>query len=127
MTMGEAISNGFRNYACFAGRASRSEMWFFALFYALAYLAASAVDLAMTMQTGAVFPLCTTLTSLALLLPAISVEVRRLHDVGRSGWWLWLCLVPVLGTVALLIWFCARGTPGANRYGPPDTRAVQTA
>ena len=57
------------------------------------------------------------LVSLALLLPGIAVSVRRLHDLDRSGWWM-LIILTGIGLILLLVWFCLRGTPGPNRYGP---------
>jgi uncharacterized membrane protein YhaH (DUF805 family) len=58
------------------------------------------------------------LSFLANFLPSISVLVRRLHDTGRSGWWYWIALVPLVGPILLLIWLCTRGTFGGNEYGP---------
>jgi len=55
---------------------------------------------------------------LASFLPAISVIVRRLHDTDRSGWWYWIGLIPLVGAILLLVWFCTRGTSGPNRFGP---------
>jgi uncharacterized membrane protein YhaH (DUF805 family) len=62
--------------------------------------------------------LTTGIFSLAVLLPGIAVSVRRLHDLDRSGWWLLLAFVPVVGIIVLLIWFCTKGTDGSNRFGP---------
>ena len=58
------------------------------------------------------------LGSLALFLPALALAVRRLHDLDRSGWWLLVGFVPIVGTIVLLVWFCTRGTEGPNRFGP---------
>jgi uncharacterized membrane protein YhaH (DUF805 family) len=58
------------------------------------------------------------LVSLALFLPGLAVSVRRLHDTDRSGWWVLLFLIPLIGAIVLLIWYCSRGTPGGNRFGP---------
>ena len=57
------------------------------------------------------------LTWLAVLLPSIAVQVRRLHDIDRTGWWWWIVLVPLLGWILLLVWDCTPGTEGPNRYG----------
>jgi uncharacterized membrane protein YhaH (DUF805 family) len=56
--------------------------------------------------------------SLAVLLPSLAVGVRRLHDLDRSGWWLLLSLIPLIGAIVLIVWFVGRGTPGAHRFGP---------
>ena len=61
-----------------------------------------------------------TLVSLVLICPAISVAVRRLHDLDRSGWWFWIVLIPLVGWIILLVWDCTRGTPGPNRFGPEN-------
>jgi len=58
------------------------------------------------------------LYALAIILPALSVTVRRLHDRDRSGWWYWLLLIPLVGAIWLLVWFCSGGTQGDNRFGP---------
>ena len=57
------------------------------------------------------------LVSLGLLLPSVSVQVRRLHDLDRSGWWLLISFVPVLGAIVMLVWFCSKGTADDNRFG----------
>jgi uncharacterized membrane protein YhaH (DUF805 family) len=64
------------------------------------------------------------LAALTNLLPGISVTVRRLHDTDRSGWWYWIGLIPLVGAILLLIWFCTRGTDGANRFGPDPLSGV---
>ena len=58
------------------------------------------------------------LYTLAILLPSISVCVRRMHDINKSGWWLWIGLVPLVGGIVLLVFACTEGTNGPNRYGP---------
>ncbi len=57
------------------------------------------------------------LVSLALIIPGIAVSVRRLHDTGRSGWFLLLGFIPIVGGILLLVWMCSRGTEGPNRFG----------
>ena len=58
------------------------------------------------------------LWSLAVFIPSLAVSVRRLHDIGRSGWWLLLSLIPLVGAIILIIWYCTDSQPGANQYGP---------
>jgi uncharacterized membrane protein YhaH (DUF805 family) len=121
MNFQEAISSGFRNYATFAGRAARSEYWFWTLFAILVGSAAAILD-------AAFFPDVSehpvhSLASLALFLPGLAVSVRRLHDIGRTGWWLLITLTGI-GLILLLIWFCLRGTTGPNRYGPDPLAAA---
>ena len=103
MQFGDAIKNGFQNYANFRGVASRSEFWYWTLFTVLVSLGTSIVDsaigLALDMQA---FTLVNTLGSLALLLPGLAVAVRRLHDAGFSAWWY---SIPQVATLIVLIWF----------------------
>jgi uncharacterized membrane protein YhaH (DUF805 family) len=93
MTFGESISTCFSKYASFDGRASRSEFWWWTLF---TFLASAASGLISEMLSG--------LFSLAVLLPSLAVGARRLHDTDRSGWFLLLWVIPVIGWIILLVW-----------------------
>jgi len=120
MNFPEAVRSALRGYATFSGRARRSEFWFFYLFLTLSQFAAAILD-------GALFGLnrmapIGAIVGLGLLLPMFAVTVRRLHDVGRSGWWLLISLVPLLGLLVLLFWYVQSGENGPNRFGP-DPRA----
>lgn len=118
MNFNAAVASCFRKYAVFSGRAPRSEYWWFTLFLLLAGFALGLVDslffLTPAEQTG---PLNMIFT-LATLLPSLAVGARRLHDVDRTGWWLLLWLVPVLGWLVMLWWTVQPGTRGPNRFGP---------
>jgi uncharacterized membrane protein YhaH (DUF805 family) len=107
-----------RRYAQFSGRSRRKEYWFFTLFFVLASIVALGLDMAlgtMDEETGA--GLLGGLLTLALLLPSIAVTIRRLHDTGRSGWWILIFLIPVIGLVGF--YFMVKdGDPGDNRFGP---------
>jgi uncharacterized membrane protein YhaH (DUF805 family) len=116
MTFGEAVKAGFQNYVNFTGRATRSEFWYWVLFAFLVSIATSAIDYVLFGE-GWVAPI-STLVGLAMFLPGLSVAVRRLHDVDRTGWWVLLALIPVVGLIVLIIWGCTRGTVGPNRFGP---------
>ena len=116
MNFAQAITAGFRNYVNFTGRASRSEFWFWVLFAILVSIAATLIDV-MLFSDSEMSPL-STLAGLALLLPNLSVSVRRLHDLDRSGWWVLLGLIPIVGLIIIIIWNCSKGTPGPNRFGP---------
>ncbi len=127
MTFGDAIRTCFSKYATFSGRARRPEFWWFMLFLFVGGIVLSIVDSVMfgtTVVTSTGFsastdtPILSGLFHLATLLPAISVAVRRLHDLDRSGWWWWLFLVPIIGAIVLIIWFASKGTAGENAYGP---------
>lgn len=112
MNFEESFKSGLANYAVFEGRASRSEFWWFLLATNIAVVLASLAD-AITGAHG----FLTFLVIAALLIPNISVQVRRLHDTGRSGWWILISLIPVVGLIALVIVSSQRGTAGTNEYG----------
>jgi uncharacterized membrane protein YhaH (DUF805 family) len=106
-----------KKYAIFEGRARRAEYWYFVLFMVLIGVAAKVVDriLGTPMgENGVVSTLC----SLGLFLPALAVAVRRLHDTNRSGWWLLLGLIPVVGAIVLIVFYATAGVGGVYRYGP---------
>jgi len=108
----QAIKSGFSNYVNFSGRAIRSEYWYWVLFTVLGMIVTEIIDYAIgTPVTYWIF-------GLAVLLPGIAVGVRRLHDLDRSGWWLLLSFIPLIGAIVLIVWFCTKGTDGANRFGP---------
>ena len=111
MGFGEAISTCFRKYADFGGRALRSEYWFFILFQFLVVVALSIVDAVLGIGV------LSTIASLAMLLPSIAVGVRRLHDIDKTGWWLLIGLIPLIGAIVLIVFFCQQGTEGPNRFG----------
>lgn len=117
----------FSKYVTFSGRARRAEYWWFVLFvlvvqYALVLLDAKLFGTITTSPSGfeayTQTPVFSGLFDLAIALPMISVIVRRLHDGGRSGWWYWIVLIPIVGMIVLLVWLASKGTEGANRYGP---------
>lgn len=108
-----------KNYAVFRGRARRKEYWYFILFNFIISLALLAVDYGLGFfdpETG-LSPL-EGIYSLAVLLPALAVSVRRLHDTEHSGWWLLIGFIPIVGALVLLVFFVQDGTPGDNRFGP---------
>jgi uncharacterized membrane protein YhaH (DUF805 family) len=101
-------------YLCFDGRASRSEYWFFTLFSFLVGMAGSIISARLPEAAGLV---CLLLLWLPLFLPSLGVSLRRLHDGSRSGWWLLIGFIPLMGAVLLLVWFVQKGTNGPNPYG----------
>lgn len=100
-----------KNYVGFEGRASRPEYWYFTLFSSLIYLALF-ILMKLASFLGFLYPLY----ALGVLLPSLAVAVRRLHDTGRSGLWLFIVLVPILGALALL-YFMVQPSQGKNEYG----------
>ena len=101
-----------KNYVNFSGRARRKEYWFFRLTIFLLTLAIVFVESAL--GTDGIF---LGLFLLATFLPDLAVTVRRLHDVGRSGWWLSSVFVPIIGAILILIWFVTEGQKNENLYG----------
>lgn len=119
----EAVRSVLSQYATFSGRARRSEYWYFVLFTLLTAIAASIVGgiiggiIGDAATAGVIGMACYYLCCLALLLPGLAVSVRRLHDTGRSGWWLLISFVPLVGGIAILIFTLTDSKPD-NQYGP---------
>jgi len=111
MGFGEAIRTCLSKNVTFTGRAPRAEFYFLNLFVIIASLAAGVIGAVVGAR------LFGEIIGLGLLLPIIAVSVRRLHDIGRSGWWMLLNFVPLIGWIVLLVWACRRGTVGPNQYG----------
>lgn len=103
----------WQNYVKFDGRARRSAYWYPVLCNFIV-----ALVLALLAKLVPFLGILTTIFSLAALLPSLGVAVRRLHDVGKAGWWLFLGLVPLVGGIVLLVWACTDSNPGENQYGP---------
>jgi uncharacterized membrane protein YhaH (DUF805 family) len=108
-----------KRYADFSGRSRRKEYWFFTLGCAIAGFIAGIVENILGLS-GSVGPygFLSILLILALFLPSLSVSVRRLHDQDKSGWFLLIALIPIIGSVVILVFMCLPGTPGPNRFGP---------
>jgi len=108
-----------KKYAVFNGRASRSEYWWFVLMNIIISFVIGFVEglLGIITETG-LGPI-SMVYALAILLPAIGVSIRRLHDTGRTGWWLLLSFVPIIGFLVLIVFYILDSEPGANEYGEP--------
>lgn len=113
MTFQDAVKSGIHQWMTFEGRSSRSEYWYWMLFVTLVSMALSAVGA--TLDSGS---LLDGLIVLFFFLAHLSVAIRRLHDLDKSGWWVLLSFVPFIGGVILFIWFVTKGTDGLNQYGP---------
>ena len=106
-----------KKYAVFSGRSRRKEYWMFILFNSIAGIAAVLLDnVLFGVAPDAIGPLGG-VYSLAVLIPSLAVSVRRLHDVGKSGWFLLIALIPAIGAIWLLVLMCIDGEPGENRFG----------
>ena len=113
----QAIQSGFKNYVNFNSRASRSEFWWWMLFYFLIMIIPSTLANG-EMMSGhmGVFSGLRSLLALALFLPTLGLEVRRLHDTGKSGWWVLIALT-IVGIILLIVWWCQPGKAEPNKYG----------
>ena len=108
-----------KKYATFEGRARRKEYWLFALFNLLVAFVAGIIDsLTGTFDEEIGMGLLGGLYALAVILPSIAVTVRRLHDTSRSGWWILISFVPIVGVIVLFVFMVLDSTPGANSHGP---------
>lgn len=121
MGFGAAVSSVLSKYAGFQGRARRSEYWWWILAYILVLVIAGVADnILQPPVPGALFQSrpVTDLIFLAVIVPTLAVTVRRLHDTDRSGFWVFIGVIPIIGWLVLLYWYCLRGTAGSNNFGP---------
>lgn len=111
-----------RQYGDFTGRARRKELWMFTLFSVIISLVLAIVDSQLP------FGILGIIYGLAVLLPSLAVGARRLHDIGRTGWWQLISLIPIIGTIVLIVFWATDGDPGPNAHGPnPKTSAGEVA
>ncbi len=113
----------FKKYAVFKGRARRREYWMFYLFSIISAIIITVLDLFIGIKVGE-YGILTIIFGLILFIPTLSVAVRRLHDVDKSGWMMFISLIPIIGGIWLLILFVTSGTIGDNKYGS-DPKMVQ--
>jgi uncharacterized membrane protein YhaH (DUF805 family) len=105
--------SALKKYAVFEGRAQRAEYWYFLLFNTIISIAI----FILTVIAPKIGSILTSLYLLVLIVPSISVTVRRLHDTGRSGWWWFVRLIPFIGAIVSLIFMLLDSQPGQNKYG----------
>ncbi|MEQ5870363.1 DUF805 domain-containing protein [Sagittula sp. NFXS13] len=107
----EALTRFFQNYIVFEGRANRGEYWKAWLGCFAGSIVFSLVDfmLGIGVLSG--------LWSLAIIVPSLSIGARRLHDIDKSGWWLLIGLIPLIGAIILIVWFAKKPDPAPNRFG----------
>ena len=113
----ESIKICFSKYATFAGRASRSEFWYFYLFLTVGAIIAAFIDIIIFPDLVGAFSPLSTVFSLALLLPFAAVSARRMHDVNRSGWWQ-LIPITIIGIIPYTYWVTKKSDPQDNNFGP---------
>ena len=117
-----------KKYAVFSGRSRRMEYWYFVLFNIIVGVVLALIDMLIgTFSAMSNIGLLSGIYSLAVLIPTLAVMVRRLHDIDRTGWWILINLIPLVGTIVLLVFALTPGTPGSNRYGPDPKQATGEA
>ncbi|MEX0891540.1 MAG: DUF805 domain-containing protein [Gemmatimonadota bacterium] len=111
-----------KRYAEFNGRSRRKEYWFFVLFNVIFVIVLAFLDVLLNL--GGDVGLLSSVYSLGVFIPSLSVAFRRLHDVGRSAWWLLIGVIPLIGPIVLLVWMFQDSQAGANQWGPnPKARS----
>lgn len=110
-----------KKYADFNGRATRSEYWYFVLVNILINIGISIIGA--VVRSPAIFNIIGLVYGLAVLIPSLAVGFRRLHDTGRSAWWVLIGLIPIIGGIVLIIFMIGDSAPGANKYGPNPKEA----
>ena len=127
MTFSQAITTCFSKYATFTGRATRPEYWYFVLFTAIVSAVFQVLSNLFPLLNAPPALIVMVVISFLIFIPALAVSVRRLHDIGRSGWWVLICFVPLIGWILLIYWHCKPGV-GANDFGPvPEGGAAATS
>ncbi len=107
-----------KKYATFSGRSRRSEYWYFILFYLLICIVLGILDGIIGSSGGASgIGILSGIFMLAMFLPSLAVGVRRLHDTDRSGWWILIGLIPLIGAIVLIVFFVQDSQAGENRFG----------
>ena len=131
MSFGDSIKTVFSKFVDFSGRASRSEFWWFTLFSSCASIVLGVfdgfilviADVPLDSVLWMLSPM-STLFSLIVILPSLGVAVRRLHDSGKSGWSIFIVLVPCVGIILYFIWLIQEGEPHDNMYGAVPTNII---
>lgn len=117
-----------QKYAVFSGRARRREYWMYALFLLIVGIVAAVLEVSLGWAApGEGWGPLTTVLSLATFVPSLAVAVRRMHDIGRSGWWVLVGLIPLIGWIVMLVFFVQDSEPGANRFGPNPKEAGEAS
>ena len=106
--------DAFKNYVNFEGRASKSQYWYFGMWNPIVSIVISIV-LNIILHGNAVY--VSWVYDLIIFLPAISISVRRLHDIGKSGWWNLIIFIPLIGVIVLVVFALMSSEPGTNKYG----------
>jgi len=119
--------DAWKNYINFQGRARRKAYWMFILFNLIALVILGLIESAIGLSGQNGYGILTGLYTLAMILPLIALAVRRLHDTGRSGWWILIGLVPLVGPIVLIVFYVTDSQPGSNQYGPNPKESAPPA
>jgi len=103
----------WKQYADFSGRARRKEYWMFTLFNIIFFMLSFILGDMLGLEIGVIYMLYT----LAVIIPSLAVCIRRLHDIGKSGWNYLIGLIPLIGGIILIVWFCTDSQAGENKWG----------
>ena len=128
MSLGESLTSVFNKYATFTGRARRSEYWWFTICYYVIVFIFNFTQLGMLIQvlsgemtftdpSYTIMLMASVVVGLGLFLPSLAVTVRRLHDIGKSGWNILWAIIPLIGVIIVLVWMCQDSDVVANKYG----------
>ena len=108
----------WKQYADFSGRARRKEYWIFSLINYIIIFFLYILQIVMIESTlWLIFPIIFFLYAVAVFLPGLAVNIRRLHDIGKSGWWYLIYLIPLIGAIWLTVLMCLDSEPGENQWG----------
>ena len=111
-----AIKKGFRGYVVWNARSTRSEYWWWVLFTLIVGIIATVIDTVVFGSNSSGLGLLSIIANIALFLPGLSLIVRRLHDTDRSGWWVWIALIPIVGVIVLLVFMLLPSKMGLTRW-----------
>ena len=107
-----------KQYFDFSGRARRKEYWMFVLFNVIISIVLAIIDISIgTFSEESRIGILGGIYALAVLFPGLAVSIRRLHDIGKSGWYYLVAFIPLVGAIILLVWFCTEGMPESNEWG----------
>ena len=121
MNFTQAITTCMGKYGTFSGRASRSEYWWFYLFLVMISWGSIIVSGTMFSPNDLMFEILPNIVSLVFIVPALAASSRRLHDIGKSGWWQLLWIIPIIGWILLIVWLATNTKPEGDKYNLIET------
>lgn len=115
------IFDTLKRFSDFQGRSTRKEFWLFYLFFIVGYIVLMVIDLYLDLFSyEAEIGFFSGVFLFAMFIPLLSVQIRRLHDIDRTGFWILISIIPIIGAIVLLIFMCLKGSEGENRFGPEN-------